>query len=75
MGGFGDSLAVMLNFILRFFLLLIGGSIATIALIGKGASSRAPHKVIIGVIFALVMIYILKALQARSEAGRHCAGG
>lgn len=58
MGGFGDSLAVMLNFILRFFLVLIGGSIATVALVGKGVSSRTPYRVIVGIVFALVMIYI-----------------
>lgn len=73
MGGFGDSLAVMLNFILRFFLVLIGGSVATIALIGKGISSRAPHKVILGVIFALVMIYIFFESPRRVWAGNQDA--
>lgn len=73
MGGFGDSLAVMLNFILRFFLVLVGGSIVTIALIGKGASSRAPHRVIIGVIFALVMIYIFLESPRRVWAGNQDA--
>lgn len=73
MGGFGDSLAVMLNFILRFFLVLIGGSIATIALIGKGVSSRAPHRVIVGVILALVMIYIFFESPRRVRAGNQDA--
>jgi hypothetical protein len=73
MGGFGDSLAVMLNFILRFFLVLIGGSIATITLIGEGVRSHTPHRIIVGVIFTLVMIYIFFESPRRVWAGNQDA--